>query len=152
MAGIAVYNVNPSQGAFSSVLQKILPIHQRYTVISNIFAILDRLKNKFEKLTPVFFLPLTISGQTHFHSIELDHLTLKAIDYCTYISKASQNVLNGTYYLFFYLYYGDYLFFRSEHGGCLVIHVLVPISPQILSLVKLCPFLLKNVSLYFLGH
>lgn len=38
-----------------------------------------------------------------FISIELDHLTSKAIECCVYISKASQNVHNGTYYLAFLL-------------------------------------------------
>lgn len=41
---------------------------------------------------------------TNFTTIELDHLTLKAIECCVFISKASQNVHSGAYRLAFLLF------------------------------------------------
>lgn len=109
------------------------------------------LQNRFDKLTLVFLLPLRLSGQTHFYSIELDHLTSKAIECYVYISKASQDVWNGIYW-FLTIYVTDTTaFFRPEDRDCLlIINMPVSISPQILALVKFCPCLLKDVSFFLL--
>lgn len=109
------------------------------------------LQNRFDKLTLVFLLPLRLSGQTHFYSIELDHLTSKGIECYVYISKASQDVWNGIYW-FLTIYVTDTtVFFRPEDRNCLlIINMSVSISPQILALVKFCPCLLKDVSFFLL--
>lgn len=123
--------------------QSEVPCYQTY------LPSLTWLWKKFNKLTLVSLLPLRLSGQTHFYSIELDHLTSKAIECCVYISKASQDVWNGTYWLFYYLFYWYSCFFRPEDEDCLIINIPVSMSFQSLSLVKFGPCLLKNDSFYF---